>query len=138
MSFASKSDSLILALEPEAAAVAMTKMNRIRAAASAARTAANAAAGGDSNDAGAGGGLRPVTGGSGPKQQQKGGGGAAAVKEGEEQELEDGDVVLVVDCGGGTADVTLHEVVIDEAQGDIPMTIHLYEAAVGKGPCGRA
>ncbi|PNW81847.1 hypothetical protein CHLRE_06g262977v5 [Chlamydomonas reinhardtii] len=133
MSFASKSDSLILALEPEAAAVAMTKMNRIRAAASAARTAANAAAGGDSNDAGAGGGLRPVTGGSGPKQQQKGGGGAAAVKEGEEQELEDGDVVLVVDCGGGTADVTLHEVVIDEAQGDIPMTIHLYEAAVGKG-----
>eukprot|EP00198_Chlamydomonas_reinhardtii_P007236 XP_001696572.1 predicted protein [Chlamydomonas reinhardtii] len=55
------------------------------------------------------------------------------VLEGEEQELEDGDVVLVVDCGGGTADVTLHEVVIDEAQGDIPMTIHLYEAAVGKG-----
>ncbi|KAG2435486.1 hypothetical protein HYH02_011781 [Chlamydomonas schloesseri] len=117
---AANPESLILALEPEAAAVAMVVTNRIAA------TRAAAAQQHEDPAISAVGALSPVTGG----QQKTGRGGASASAE---QHLADGDVVLVVDCGGGTADVTLHEVAIDAAAGDSPMTIHLKEAAVGKG-----
>ncbi|KAG2437564.1 hypothetical protein HYH02_011206 [Chlamydomonas schloesseri] len=48
-------------------------------------------------------------------------------------QLADGDVVLVVDCGGGTADITLHEVVLTNGGGGSAAAVHLLEAAVGKG-----
>ncbi|KAG2438533.1 hypothetical protein HXX76_005084 [Chlamydomonas incerta] len=137
MAVAANPGSLFLALEPEAAAVAMALVNRMRrgggAAAEGATSTKKGRQGDDDLDIAAGrdgssGGLRPVTEGGAGGQKHKGG---AAARE--ERELVDGDVVLVVDCGGGTADITLHEVEIDEAQGDTPMILRLKEAAVGKG-----
>ncbi|PNW81693.1 hypothetical protein CHLRE_06g256500v5 [Chlamydomonas reinhardtii] len=97
-------ESLVLALEPEAAAVTVAA--------------------------------------SAPQRQQLSTVTARGPQKKRPQELEAGDVVMVVDCGGGTADVTLHEVVVDtegraggggRAAAAAAEGVHLLEAAVGKG-----
>ena len=99
-------ESLVLALEPEAAAVTVAA--------------------------------------SAPQRQQLSTVTARGPQKKRPQELEAGDVVMVVDCGGGTADVTLHEVVVDtegraggggRAAAAAAEGVHLLEAAVGKGKC---
>ncbi len=135
------SPSLLLTLEPEAAAVAA-------AVAGAAQQAAEAAAPAGSAEALPRTAIRRWLGWE-PRQEQQqhdrssaddgmpllrrvGGGPAGASPSSPSPCLCPGDTLLVVDCGGGTVDVTMHSVMAG-GDGAAGMGLRLADAAVGKG-----
>ncbi|GLC61379.1 hypothetical protein PLESTB_001749800 [Pleodorina starrii] len=147
MARASDPGSLTMVLEPEAAAAAaVVHQQRISRKASTAAPAAEAAAeakvagtdtGDGAADAAKAAELREVAAAAavGPGGDGSSGGAAAAAAAAAATAsatapaatLVDGDVLLVLDCGGGTADITMHRVVGSGT------AVRLQEAAAGKG-----